>query len=83
MYELYRMSTGRSLFKHYQKKSFEFHQGLCEAFASKNILLWKINNVKLKNFIELHMDRSILNESTLSKNYVSQCYNNTLSYGVC
>ena len=33
----------------------------------------------MKSFLELHFGHPIPDESTLRKNYLSQCYNNTIS----
>lgn len=37
-----------------------------------------MNNNKFKSFLELHIRRPIPDESTLRKNYLSQCYDNTI-----
>ena len=58
--------------------SSEFFTDLCDVLASANIPLWKLSNNKFKDFLERHTGRSIPDESTLRKNYVPVCYNNTL-----
>jgi hypothetical protein len=43
--------------------------------VSANIPFWALNNEKLKHFLDVNCDRSILDESAISKNYHSKCYN--------
>ena len=59
-------------------KSSDFFKVLCDSLASANIPFWALNNGKLKHFLEVNCGRSIPDESTLRKNYLSQCYNNIL-----
>lgn len=56
----------------------EFFKELCEAFASANIPLNKVNNPIFKGFMEKYMQRSIPEESTLRRNYIPRCYNDVL-----
>lgn len=49
-----------------------------DALVVANIQFWALNNEKLKSFLEVNCARSILDESALSKNYLSTCYNNIL-----
>ena len=60
-------------------KSLDFHKIFCQALVSANILFSSLNNVKLKSFLELHFGRPISDELTLWKNYLSQCYDDTIS----
>jgi hypothetical protein len=46
--------------------------------VSANIPFWALNNENLKNFLEVNCGRSIPDESTFRKNYLSKCYNNIL-----
>ena len=57
----------------------DFFKELCDMLVYVNIPLKKINNPKLKNFLECHIGRSILDESTLRKNYIPVCYNETMA----
>jgi hypothetical protein len=50
-------------------KSLKFVRDLCALVSA---------NEKLKNLLEVNCDCSILDESTLRKNYLSKCYNNIL-----
>ena len=61
-----------------ENKWSDFHRDFCEALVSANIPFWKVNNNKFKSFLELHIGRPIPDESTLRKNYLSQCYDNTI-----
>ena len=60
-------------------KSSDFHKNFCEALVSANIPFSALNNAKLKSFLELHFGRPIPDESTLRKNYLSKCYDDTVS----
>jgi hypothetical protein len=57
----------------------DFHKNFCEALVSANIQFSTLNNAKLKSFLELHFGRPIPDKSTLWKNYLSQCYDDTIS----
>ena len=60
-------------------KSSDFHINFCEVLVSVNIPYSKLNNAKLKSFLELHFGRPIPDESTLRKNYLPKCYDDTIS----
>ena len=47
--------------------------------VSVNIPLKKINNHKLKSFLERYIGRPIPDESTLRKKYIPLCYNETMA----
>jgi len=47
---------------------------LCRALISANILLNKLQNTKLRNFLRLYTQKNISNESTLSKLYIDDCH---------
>jgi len=51
---------------------------LYEVLVSANIPLWKLSNVKLRDFLERHAGHSIPDKSTLRKNYIPQCYDDTI-----
>jgi hypothetical protein len=61
-------------------KSSDFFRNLCDALVSANIPFWALNNEKLKRFLEVNCGRSIPDESTLRKNYLSKCYNSTVHW---
>lgn len=61
-----------------ENKSSDFFRDLCDALVSAYIPFWALINEKLKNFLEVNCGRSIPDESTLRKNYLSKCYNNIL-----
>lgn len=63
-------------FKNMDKKTAEqeFAKELCEAFLSANIPLSKVQNTKLKCFLEKYSRHHVPDESTLRKNYVEQIY---------
>lgn len=60
-------------------KSSQFSKELCDVFVSANIPLFKLNNPKLRGFLEKHTNQEIPDESTLRKNYLPQCYEETLN----
>lgn len=55
-----------------------FFEELCEAFICADIPLNKVNNPKLRAFLEKHTGKPIPDSSTLRKNYVSRCYQRTM-----
>lgn len=59
-------------------KSSPFCKDLCRALVSANIPLAKINNECFKKFLEQYMNRNIPDESTLRKEYVHRCYEDTI-----
>lgn len=63
----------------HDETSTTFHYELCEALIASNIPLSKLNNAKLRHFVEKYTKRSIPSESTLRKYYVSRCYDSTIN----
>lgn len=59
------------------KKS-TFNYDLCQALLSANIPLNKISNESFRTFLEKYTHKSIPDESTLRKTYVSECYEDTI-----
>lgn len=55
-----------------------FNEELCNVFLSANIPLTKLNIPIVRNFLHKHTKQIIPDESTLRKNYIDQCYTNTL-----
>ena len=55
------------------------HRDLCEAFLCANIPMWKLENPKLKSFLETYTKKNIPNESTLRKNYVPKLFDETMA----
>jgi spore coat protein CotF len=51
-----------------------FYEDLCESFISANIPLKKLNNPSLRNFLAKYTKQNILDESTITKYYVSKQY---------
>jgi len=51
---------------------------LCEAPLSTNIPCKKLENGKLRTFLETHIDVAIPNKSTIHKNYAIDCFNNIM-----
>ena len=60
-------------------KSTLFFKELCEVFVSENIPLGNLNNTKLHDFLERHTGHAIRDESTLRKNYLIKCYEDTVN----
>lgn len=56
----------------------KFYKELCEVLVSANIHLCKLNNFKLRDFLGRYTGHNILDESTLRKNYIPQCYEETI-----
>ena len=56
-----------------------FKEKLTEAFISANIPLHKLNNPKLKSFLNEYLKKKIPDESTLRKNYVQKIYSKKVS----
>lgn len=52
---------------------------LCKALLSANIPLKKINNSEFKSFLEKYTNEVIPDESTLRKNYLNDCFEETLT----
>ncbi|PSN30719.1 hypothetical protein C0J52_22188 [Blattella germanica] len=61
-------------------KSSLFFKESCEVFVSANNPLGKLNNSKLRNFLECHTGHTIPDESTMHKNYLIKCYEDTLNH---
>lgn len=55
-----------------------FNEELCNVFLSANIPLTKLNIPIVRNFLHKHTKQIIPDESTLRKNYIDQCYTNTI-----
>lgn len=57
-----------------------FFKDMCEAFIAANIPWKKLQNTKLKEFLQSYTGRHIPEESTLRKNYLQQVYNDVCTY---
>jgi hypothetical protein len=55
-----------------------FATDLCKAFVSADITLFKINNLEVRNFLLKYTQTDPPDESTLRKNYLPKCYEETL-----
>ncbi|KAL4132751.1 hypothetical protein QTP88_009852 [Uroleucon formosanum] len=56
-----------------------FNEELCNVFLSANIPLTKLNIPIFRDFLHKHTKQIIPDESTLRKNYIDQCYINTIN----
>jgi hypothetical protein len=56
-----------------------FATDLCKAFVSADIPLFKINNPEVRNFLLKYTKTDPQNDSTLRKNYLPKCYEETLN----
>ena len=54
----------------------EFRADLCAAFVSANIPLFKLQNEALKNFLQKYTGKTVPDESSLRKTYISPVCNN-------
>lgn len=57
----------------------EFYEDLCMSFVAANIPWYKLQNPQFRAFLEKYTGKHIPDESLLRKNYLSHCYNKTLS----
>lgn len=60
------------------KQKDNFSEDLCLALISADIPFFKLKNSVLNEFLSKYTNRNILDESTLRKNYLDLCYQNTL-----
>jgi len=56
-----------------------FNLDLCRALTSANIPLNKVNNAIFRDFLEKYTGKEIPDESTMRKNYLSECYQETMN----
>jgi len=59
-------------------KKCQFNKDLCEAMLFANILLYKLENVKFKAFLQEYTGKEIPKKAILHKGYVNDCYQDTL-----
>jgi len=52
---------------------------LCQAMLESDIPLWKLNHPSFKSFLEKYTEKSVPDQSTVRKNYVSTIYENNIS----
>lgn len=52
---------------------------LCQGILESDIALWKLNHPSFKHFLEKYTGKCVLDQSTISKNYVSTVYENIYS----
>jgi hypothetical protein len=57
----------------------EFSKYLCTMMVSSNIPLHKVDTPSFRNFLEKYTTHPIPTESTLRKNYLTSCYNDTIN----
>ena len=57
----------------------EFSKDLCTMMVSSNIPLHKVDTPSFRNFLEKYTTHPIPTESTLRKNYLTSCYNDTIN----
>ncbi|KAL4125875.1 hypothetical protein QTP88_010112 [Uroleucon formosanum] len=72
-------SISQSLLTENLNKKSDFKSDLTEALVFANIPLYKVNNLKFKNFLEKYTSKNIPDESTLRKDYVDSIYQKTLT----
>ncbi|VVC40458.1 Hypothetical protein CINCED_3A009796 [Cinara cedri] len=60
-----------------------FFEDSCNVFVAVNIPLHKLGNHVLKSFLEKHTGKSILDESTLRKNYIPNIYKSVMNQIIC
>lgn len=51
---------------------------ISQAFVGSNIPLSKLKNPTLKRFLEQYTSQRVPDESTIRKNYVERCYDETI-----
>ncbi|KAF0764255.1 DUF659 domain-containing protein [Aphis craccivora] len=77
-----KLTTSKQLFlsESTSKKNVnEFYEDLCMSFVAANIPWYKLQNPQFRAFLEKYTGKHIPDESLLRKNYLSHCYNKTLS----
>lgn len=52
---------------------------MCRAFLTANIPLNKVINVVVRNFLTKYTGKGVPDESTLRKNYLTDCYEGTMA----
>ncbi|KAI1703573.1 hypothetical protein DdX_01128 [Ditylenchus destructor] len=55
-----------------------FSKDLCNALVGANIPFYKVNNPSFNDFLSKYCNRSVPVESTLRKNYLKVCYEETM-----
>ncbi|KAI1694161.1 hypothetical protein DdX_20274 [Ditylenchus destructor] len=55
-----------------------FSKNLCNALVGANIPFYKVNNPSFNDFLSKYCNRSVPVESTLRKNYLKVCYEETM-----
>lgn len=58
---------------------YSFNTDLCTAMVPANIPLFKIKNANFRNFLLKYTGQNISKESILRKNYLGDCYSNTIN----
>jgi hypothetical protein len=59
------------------KKS-SFYMDMCRAFLGANIHFHNVNNKIFRNFLTKYTGKEIPEESTFCKNYLTDCYEETI-----
>lgn len=59
---------------------YSFNTDLCTAMVPANIPLFKMKNASFRNFLLKYTGQNIPKESILRKNYVDDCYSNTINF---
>jgi hypothetical protein len=59
-------------------KKCQFNKDLCEAMLFANIPLYKLENVKCREFLQEYIGKEIQKKATLRKGYVEEFYKNTI-----
>jgi hypothetical protein len=72
-------SRQRLLFEKPHSSSSEFFKDLCKMMVSSNIPLHKVEAASFRKFLEKYMTHPIPTESTLKKNYLASCYDDTIN----
>ena len=57
----------------------EFYKDLCKMMVSSNIPLHKVEAASFRKFLEKYTTHPIPTESTLKKNYLASCYDDTIN----
>lgn len=58
----------------------QFSLDLCKTLIDAGIPFWKLENPSFKNFLKKYTGESVPSESTLRKNYLPVCYENTIQH---
>lgn len=73
-----KQTQSQQLISNVVDKKSSFYMDMCRAFLGANIPFHKVNNKIFRNFLTKYTGKEIPKESTLRKNYLTDCYEETI-----